>query len=436
MTLDPKLRNRGSKYANEGSAAHCLGEYAIKFMQKCIDEGNYASQVFDIDLIGTKLAQDPNGDYVVYEGEDPFGIQEHLLSYDDVVLSEDYFECDEEMQEGVRFYAETVLDIIGKCGGAFTMTIERRVYPIPGTDDVFGTADCVIYSELTGELWVIDLKYGKGVVVTAMENAQAMFYACGAGNEYHLEPEARVEIIICQPRVRFADGRRISDWVTTAGALFDWREAKLVPAVEETRSDKDKKYEMGDYCRWCPATALCPLMQALALKEAREAFGGDLDTLSFADAPEVSLILPNADDEVGLAKAKVVAAVLINWAKKVGELAENRALAGAKLEGFKLVRGQTRRKWESPEKTMTMLGRKGKIRAGTERKLRSPAQMEKLMGKPWVEKLMVKPEGALTLVANGDRRNAVEPVKLAFETVTPEEIEAVNLLLTGGESQV
>jgi len=436
MTLDPKLRNRGSKYANEGSAAHCLGEYAIKYIQMCEDSNEDSEDVLHVDMLGTKLAQDPNGDYVVYEGLDPFGIQEDELSYNDVNLGEDHFVCDEEMQEGVRFYAKTVLEIIRKCGDLYTMTVERRVYPIAGTDDVYGTADCVIHNSLTGELWVIDLKYGQGVIVTAMENAQAMFYACGAGNEYELSEQDRVEIIICQPRVTFADGRRISDWVTTAGKLFDWRDDELIPAVKETRSDKDKKYEMGDYCRWCPAAAICPLMQALALKEAREAFAGDLDTLSFEDAPEVSLILPNADDAVGLAKAKVIAAVLLNWAKKVGELAENRALAGAKLEGFKLVHRQTRRGWEDSNRTMEMLGRKGKIRAGTERKLRSPAQLEKIMGKDWVKRLQVKPEGALTLVADGDRRKAVEPAKLAFKTVTPEEIKAVNLLLTGGESQV
>lgn len=64
---------------------------------------------------------------------------------------------------------------------------------------MFGTGDCLIIANKT--LYIIDLKYGRGVLVDAEDNPQMMLYALGALNIFDaLYDIEEVEMTIFQPR--------------------------------------------------------------------------------------------------------------------------------------------------------------------------------------------------------------------------------------------
>ena len=65
-----------------------------------------------------------------------------------------------------------------------TVIIEARLDLSKYIRDGFGTADCILIGG--GTLQVVDLKYGKGVPVSAEKNPQLMIYALGAWERYSL----------------------------------------------------------------------------------------------------------------------------------------------------------------------------------------------------------------------------------------------------------
>ncbi len=83
--------------------------------------------------------------------------------------------------------------------------------------DGFGTADVVILSKHT--IRVIDLKFGKGVPVSAIDNTQLRLYALGAYSKFKEEyPDIKeVSYTIHQPRLD-----SISTDGTTVNKLIDW----------------------------------------------------------------------------------------------------------------------------------------------------------------------------------------------------------------------
>ena len=189
----------------------------------------------------------------------------------------------------------------------------------------------------------------------------------------------------------------------------------LYTAVENTTNPALAKYEVGSYCRWCPAAAICPLMQSQAITKAQEAFGGDLETLSFENAKGVEIIIPHANDYEGIAEAMKVAVVLDNWSKKVKELADTQAKNGNKLPGFKLVRKRTNRKWQDETAVIAELEALGSLDEAQTVKLKSPTQLEKAgFDKDFVAERSHKPEGGVTVVPETDNRKEASTALSAF----------------------
>ena len=415
-TLDPELRDQSSIFAEEGSAAHCLAELIVDQIARNIEAGLPASEnVLTPQILGTVLRKDDaTGDYVA--GVDPWTGK----AFEGSTANSDHeFVADEEMEECIRFYAETILGYVDECIGHPEVQSETTMFPVPGDPAIFGTTDCVITDQVGGTVWVVDLKYGKGVKVMARRNSQAMFYALGAVETGEYGDEDIVNVVIIQPRVFFADGRRISDWRTTAGELREWRDDAFLPAIQATRSPALAKYEAGDHCRFCPATAVCPLMQEQAIRKAQEAFADDLDALPAEEAGTVELILPGADDPEAIAEALKIADVLDNWSKKVRSLADLKATKdGMALPGFKVVHKRTRRVWADEDELMAELESLGELETGTRRKPLTPKQMVKAgLDEDWVKMRTVKPQGDLTVARDTDPREAADEAKVVFEQI-------------------
>ena len=122
--------------------------------------------------------------------------------------------------------------------------IEKRVDFSQYVPDGFGTADCILLSGNT--LHVVDLKYGKGVPVSAEENPQMMLYALGAYQAYSFLYDIRnIHLVIVQPRLD-----SITEWECSLEELLEFAEyvkdrAKLAinGAVSYTHLDVYKRQD-------------------------------------------------------------------------------------------------------------------------------------------------------------------------------------------------
>lgn len=418
--LDPELSNRSSKAAEEGSAAHRICDLGVQWINEKLQQGCAKSAlrgILLVDLIGIRIAQMKCRDAFEIVGNDPFSGDvlcfEHEVKLD---WEHNVFTCNEEMQSGVRRYFEEVLEAIEECESTKpTVLAESRFYPLLDRQDVFGTSDCVIFDETSKKLWVFDFKFGRRLV-SAIDNPQAFFYAAGAINGLRIPEDAEVVIKIVQPRVQFADGRDISEQHLTCAKVLDWVKTTLRPAVADCETPAKAEYKIGTWCEFCPAAAICPLMQKEAIRSAQRAFADDLDTLTFEEIPEVELVMPDENDPDQLSAALKIAAVLDIWTTRVRETAD---VMGKRtpIPGFKLVRKQTKRRWKDEQQVLQTLEESGTISLGTTPpKPLTPSQMEKsgALDRDQIDELSVKPDGGLTLVPDGDRRKAVEPAVNAF----------------------
>ncbi len=95
------------------------------------------------------------------------------------------------------------------------------------------------------------------------DNPQLKYYAFGFieadGADIHPDDEV-VTLTIVQPRVPWHPDGVIRSWDTTAGELRKWAYDELLPAMQAAER-KDGGFQLGDWCRFCPAKLLCPAMR-------------------------------------------------------------------------------------------------------------------------------------------------------------------------------
>jgi hypothetical protein len=120
------------------------------------------------------------------------------------------------------------------------------------------------------------------------------------------------------------------------------------------------------------------------------------------------------------------------WIGAVRKEAMDRALRGEVIEGFKLVQKRPMRKWAADDDTVRMVAFDSMIDPMTQPTLRSPADLEKLIGaqqfKLLFARLVEYVSSGLTLVAESDRRPAVDPATAATD-------KAVAVFSSVGESE-
>ena len=126
--------------------------------------------------------------------------------------------------------------------------LKRRCDPLLAENR--GTADWLIVDRLRRRLTVVDLKYGKGVMVPG-DSPQLKDYALmalvsvGVGGGWET-----VETVVVQPRA-FAEAERVKSATFTPAGLMDAFLPALVGAMEESLDPK-ARLTPGKWCRWCP----------------------------------------------------------------------------------------------------------------------------------------------------------------------------------------
>lgn len=289
-------------------------------------------------------------------------------------------------------YAQEYVNYVRALDGF--LDIERRVDFSKWVPGGFGTADAILLKD--GTIDVVDLKYGKGVQVDSANNPQGMLYGLGAYHEFsHIYEIEQLRLTIVQPRMD-----HISEWeISTEDLLAFGEEASK--AAELALTD-DPPFNPGPkQCLFCGAKAVCPARAEQNLELAVEGFEtvtnhGPLKKVTGLTNDEIAHILHNVDS-------------LKSWANSIEAHAQDLLERGETVEGFKLVRGRSIRKWRDEAAAAKSLVNKLNKKGAYTEKLISPTQAEKLLGKnsAILQKHCYKPEGKPTIAVESDKRPAI-----------------------------
>lgn len=280
------------------------------------------------------------------------------------------------------------------------LRIEEKIDLSTYVPEGFGTGDAVILSD--GVLEMIDLKYGKGVLVSAIENKQLMLYALGVLEAMDFMYGINsVKLTIYQPRLD-----NISEWEISARDLISWGERELKPrALMAWRGEGE--YVDGKHCQFCRAKTRCRALAEKSMEAAKHEF----EAARLLSDEEIASILTKADG-------------IKNWINSVEAYALQQALNGKIFPGFKLVEGRSNRKYSDECKVAQILVENGftKDAIYEPSKLKSISMMEKLISKPVFSTLLgncvVKPQGKPTLVPESDNRPRLNDAENDFINIS------------------
>jgi hypothetical protein len=237
---------------------------------------------------------------------------------------------------------------------------------------------------------VIDLKYGKGVRVSAEKNSQMMLYALGLYNAYgDLYGAEKVRMTIIQPRID-----NISTSEISVEELLKWGDEIKPIAAHAFRGAGERV--AGDHCKFCKARATCRALADYELETVKE----DMQPDSLTDI-DISEIVRRADS-------------IKKWLTSVEEYALEEALKGTKWPELKVVEGRSVRKISDDKKALLLLKKAGY--KDTEilkpQELQTISALEKLIGKKKFSEVLgdviIKPQGKPTLVPASDKRPEME----------------------------
>lgn len=371
--LESTFPNTSSVYADEGTHAHSLGELKIRHDLNMISEKDYT-----VELITLKTHKNN-------------------------------FYC-EEMDQATQEYADLVFakytEVRQQTKDAVIL-LEERLDFSQWVPEGFGTGDVVIVGD--GCIEIIDLKYGKGVPVSADENPQMMLYALGAVAKYELLYDLdHVKMTICQPRLD-----SISTYEMTVGELLAWGDDYVKPRAKMAIKGEGEYSPGVETCRWCRAKALC--------KARADYMMASIDQ-DFTDAKLIS--------DQDIANYLALAPMILKWAKDIQDHAFDQAENhGKKWPGWKLVAGRSNRVLTCKEKVVEIL----KAEGYEESKIYEP---QALLGLGALEKaitkkrfnallgdLVIKPAGKPTLVPIDDKREELCSTAAATSDFDTEAVE-------------
>lgn len=316
-----------------------------------------------------------------------------------------------EMLSHVETYVDHVNGLFNNPGAV--QHVEQRVAV---TDDVYGTADAVVWQPADQHLHIVDLKYGAGVPVEVVDNLQLRIYALAALLTFKY-PARQVTATIVQPRCPHPDGpvRSVTFDVVD---LIEFH-ADLRDAVERVRQAQTVKLahpahieshlqpsEKG--CRWCLAAPKCPALKSKAQELAKRAFAAGVPGMPY--------------DPLELARTLDFLPILEAWIKNTREFAYAEAEKGHDIPDYKLVEKRATRKWRElrPVDYEKLYDAGLSADQMLESKLKSPAEIEKLLPKEkrdLLDELTVKESSGHTLVHESDKRPAIKvDAKSAFAT--------------------
>jgi Protein of unknown function (DUF2800). len=355
--LETKYPDKGSIYAQEGTVAHELSEITLRNLLGELETKAYSKKL--------EALKSNSKDF--YSAE----MADYAYVYVDIVMQK---------------YAEAK-----KLTHDATIIIEGRLDFSPWVPEGFGTGDAVIIAD--GRMEIIDLKYGKGVPVSAENNSQMRLYALGAYNSFGLLYDVdMVTSTIVQPRLDSVttEEKTISD-------LLLWGEG--VKKIADLAIKGDGDFCAGAHCQFCKAAVQCRALSDYNLELAKYEFA-HADTLTDEEIADILL------------REKTFS----NWLKAISDYALAEAVdKDKKWPGFKLVEGRSNRVIIDAAAAAQTLLKQGyqKVDVYRPEELRTIGDLEKLTGKKKFGELLNayidKPPGKPALVPESDKRPVWSP---------------------------
>lgn len=352
--LGESIEERASEYAKEGTFAHALAELKL---------ANYLG-----DLTGLK-----------YNTELKKLKQDILYSR----------ELEEDVQTYVDFAIEKINEAKARTKDAVVL-LEAKLDYSSWVPEGFGTGDLVLITD--GILEIVDLKFGRGVSVSATDNSQMRLYALGAINRFdYLYDIETVRMTIHQPRLD-----SISTDEMTVDELTSWGEATVKP-IADIAFKGEGAFQPGEHCRFCKVKATCRARADENLKLAEH----DFKKPPLLTDDEIAEILAAADE-------------LQSWISDVQAYALDQAVNhGREWPGFKLIEGRSYRRYADEAEAAKVLTAAGFDEEDIYTKsLLGIAAMERLVGKKKFNEilgaLVIKPPGKPRLAPESDKRPAVK----------------------------
>lgn len=320
--LAEEAGSKTSEYAEEGTTAHELAEYAL-------ESWIYGTFYPECDELPVPQKIASNKDY----SEE---MKEAISRYVDFVTGEFY-----EMQKG-------------PFGGSVATYLEEELDISKYAPDSFGSADVSLVSEQI--VHIIDLKYGKGVKVP-VENPQFKMYALGVLAKFGGPKVKRVRMSVAQPRLNHYDTIEMG-----VSDLLEWAEEVLKPKSKLAYEGKGEQV-VGSWCRFCPVKATCRAQRNEITKD-------------FEDHPDTLLM---TDEEIVDMLSKIDR--YKSWLESINQYAYSEAMKGKKWNGYKLVEGRSARKIVDPDKVRDKLLNTYLEDEVLNISLKGITDLEKLMGK-------------------------------------------------------
>lgn len=279
--------------------------------------------------------------------------------------------------------------------------VEARLDITEFIPEGFGTGDFFSYTRNLKRLAFRDLKYGKGVPVSAINNTQLKIYGLGAllWFRWIYGEDVEIEVLslgIYQPRIN-----NNSEWEISVTDLMHWAETELKPKAILAFAGEGE-FKTGEHCKFCRAAARCTALADHNL---------DLFKHELKNSEQLS-------DEA-LLDIFSRAPLLVEWAKNITEYVTSEAVKGKKWNGFKLVEGKSNRVFVSEHETEKKLLGAGHADIYTERELLGVTKLKAAIGvkvfKELVEPDLRKPPGKPTLVSESDPRPPFDDVQAIFK---------------------
>jgi hypothetical protein len=349
LTAEAPFPDESSPYAELGTAAHELGEF-------CLVNGHEDAFAF--------IGEEHNGHKV-----------------------------DDNMARAVQVYIDhiraTALLEPSLCRYEKRFSLDKLDPPMP----MFGTADCIIYGKESGTLYVIDYKHGQGVAVEVEDNAQLKYYALGAILEIgDKAPVNRVTTIVVQPRAMHPDGP-VRQHSYSRDEIMDFG-TELIDAAHESLKPNAPRLA-GDHCKFCKAAGTCSALRNDALAVAQDEFGAvkDLNDLTPAEVADYLEKVPLIEE----------------WIKSLRRHANYILESGNALPGYKLVEKRPTRRWRVEDEFVAWATEEGLDDDDIyEKKLKSPSQIERIVGKKNLPtSLVMAVSTGTSMVADTDNRPSV-----------------------------
>lgn len=300
----------------------------------------------------------------------------------------------EELLEYVKQYVDIVEEKINeaKAQDEPILFFEHRLDLTRYVPESFGTGDVVVY--YNGTVEIIDLKYGKGVEVSALNNPQLRLYGLGA---YELlkdfEDVHTIKTTIIQPRLH-----NISSESMKADDLVEWGLNTVKPQAIKAYNGEGE-FNAGSHCRFCKIRHSCR-----ARAEANNVEAEDMKAPATLNDGELAELLHKLPE-------------IKRWASDVEEYCKEQAVENKReFDGWKVVEGRANRKYTDEQQVLERLTEQYDPKDVSETKVMSISKLEKQLGKKRVGELLsdlvTKPQGKATLVTEDDKR---EPITQSAE---------------------